>query len=898
MSALQIAPATAQTTSALTQVQGIANAQDDASILDTVVVTGLRSSIQSARAIKRDSMQMVDSIVSHDLDKLPDLTAAVALARAPGIQVSRSNAGADSVLLRGLPNLITTYNGRELYSIDRRDFQFQDFGAPGVAGLDIYKSGTADLIEGGIAGSINIRSRRPFDFPGTQVSGSYHQMLADQADKYGYNAGILFSTRWHTHLGEMGVLLNASKHRLHYLDSTREQGLWKLYRQSDDRPDQPAFFLPDSASASFSEGDRVRPTYNAAFQWRPNRHWDITLDAMFVGYRNKGGDRVLSLPLQDEGTRFSNVITVPGLQGPRAISATASGGQRPEGFQNGHDGRTDQYQFGLIAVYRNEAWRWSFDIAGGESRYQGQNALIDYAYTSIPVRDLLFDIQEGSHRSSSFSLRDFDPLDPDNYLFRGLYDSYYRASGDDLQLRTDLEFMPETGIITAIQTGLRTIRRKGSAYFRDYYEYTEPDGIPLGNLPVDFINGEPGFDGDSHAPIRSWFTPHSKNIRRNVDQLRALVGRSADDLIPEFPQYSGKEDAHAAYGQLHYEFIPGILIDGALGLRVVKTQTNISGLYDDSQGLREWRTRRNTYTDYLPNASMRLRFSDALQLRLAATKTRSRADFSQLNASTTIGQPSSICIADPRDENCVMFSNSGNPELDPLRSTNYDLSLEYYFSDTGSASVALFRRNLTGFIFDTTVDMPDPDGRYNAVRHSQPENAGQGKLQGAEITFASFFSWDQLPEWAQAFGVQANYTWLDHCTQLNPSLADSMPGCVSIPGVAKNAYNLVLIYERPVLSARLAYNWHGKQTWYNRLFDPILGETGPTLPEQSDGYDTLDLSMRYTPKRSKVSFSFDVSNLLRRPQRRLHQYNLEGDTYPYRITVQERVWSVGMQFRF
>jgi len=876
-------------------------ASDNASTLDAIMVTGIRRSIQSAQAIKRDSVQMVDSIVSHDLDKLPDLTAAVALARVPGIQVTRQAGEANTVLLRGLPDLISTYNGREIFSQASRGFSFQDFGSPGVAGLDVYKSGTADLIEGGIAGSINIRARRPLDFAGTQVSGSYHQILADQADKYGYNATMLFSTRWHTNVGEMGILINASKHRIRYLDSTRDQGTWMLYKQSENQPDLPAFFLPDGANVRFDEGDRIRPTYNASFQWRPNEQWEIVADALFIGYRNPSSGRHLHIPFHDDDTRFSDVVTEPGLGGLRAISATVTGGLRPEGSQQGRNDRTDHYQFGFGATYHNDAWRWSIDLAGGDSRYRGITSTVDHAYTSIPVRDVRFDIQEGSHRSSSVSLRDFDPLDPNNYVFRGLQQNNLRTTGRDLQLRSDLEFIPEAGVISAIQTGVRTVRRKADLRRHSYYEYTEPQGIPLASLPIDFINSERGFDGDRNAPfpLRRWWTPNPKSIRRNIDQLRALVGRfDENDLTPEFPQYAGDEDTHAAYGQLRYEFTPGILIDGALGMRVVRTQTDMSGLYDDNQGIREWRTRRNAYTDYLPNASMRLRFSDALQLRLAATRTRSRAGFGQLNATTTLAQPSGICASDPRDEDCIMYSNSGNPELDPLRSTNYDLSLEYYFSETGSASVALFRRNVTGFIFDATSDRPDPEGIYNLVRHSQPENAGKGKLQGVEVTFASFLHWDRLPEWMQGFGIQANYTYIDHCTELNPYLAESMPGCVRISGVAKNAYNLVLIYERPVFSARMAYNWQAKQTWYNRAFDPILRETGPTLPEESDGYDTLDFSMRYSPKQSKLSFSFDVSNLLRRPQRRINQYNLAGDTYPFRVIVQERLWSVGMQFRF
>ena len=124
---------------------------------DDIVVTGLRRSLQTAQALKRDSDQIVDAVVAEDIGKLPDNNASEALARITGVQVNRSSDEAGGVQVRGLPNLTTTYNGREMFTAELRNVALQDFPAGALAGLEVYKTTSADLIEGGIAGLINVR---------------------------------------------------------------------------------------------------------------------------------------------------------------------------------------------------------------------------------------------------------------------------------------------------------------------------------------------------------------------------------------------------------------------------------------------------------------------------------------------------------------------------------------------------------------------------------------------------------------------------------------------------------------------------------------------------------------------------------------------------------------------
>ena len=185
---------------------------------DDIVVTGIRRSLESAAAIKRNSDGIVDAIVAEDIGKLPDTFASSALQRVTGVQVTRGGGEAAGVQVRGLPDISTTYNGREIFTAEGRFVQIQDFPAGTVAALEVYKSGTANLIEGGIGGQVNVRGRKPFDFAGFEVSGSLNGVNWEQSGDLTWNGNLLISNRWDTGIGEIGVLVNASYVGLKFLE--------------------------------------------------------------------------------------------------------------------------------------------------------------------------------------------------------------------------------------------------------------------------------------------------------------------------------------------------------------------------------------------------------------------------------------------------------------------------------------------------------------------------------------------------------------------------------------------------------------------------------------------------------------------------------------------------------
>ena len=261
--ALMATPAAAQTDPAAqpdpnavaqTNPADTAPAADAPAEEGTIVVTGLRKSLQSAKNIKRNSVQIVDAIVAEDIGKLPDITVSDTAARIPGVQVERNGGEASRVLLRGLDRsyYTTTYNGREIFTAETRSVALQDFPAGAISAVEAFKTSTANLVEPGLSGLINVRSRRPFDFSGLEVAGSVWANYPKQSRDVKPNAQFLVSNRWEAGEGEIGALINFSYTRLHYQDSTRRHGFFIANLANHRSPDWPEIH--------YDQADRWRPS--------------------------------------------------------------------------------------------------------------------------------------------------------------------------------------------------------------------------------------------------------------------------------------------------------------------------------------------------------------------------------------------------------------------------------------------------------------------------------------------------------------------------------------------------------------------------------------------------------------------------------------------------------------
>jgi len=872
---------------------GVAYNPDD-EFVEEIAVVGLQRSMQQAQSVKRNADQIVDTVVAQDIGKLPDVTVSDTAARIPGVQVERARGeAAGQVLVRGLPELTTTYNGREIFTAETRNVALADFPSGGIASLGVFKSTTADQIEGGLAGLIDVRSRRPFDFEGFELAGATRGSYANQSGKFDPNGNILVSNRWKTGAGEVGALLNVSYTRLNYQDSARwNTGVIGTGRSTDGQQ----FRFPDVVGMFYGVGQRERPSANASVQWRPVEGLEFYADGLWQGYRDSVSDRMLEMRLWGEGSRYSNVTLRPDTT-DQAQSITVENAARPFMFQGATFRKTDTYQVGIGGSYETGPLRLTADVARTTSRFGMSLYSFDQELASSPTFDVNFDVPRGPG-GMEFTLQNFDMTNPANFNYLGFFDRSYVAAGDDWQARTDLDVNTGLSFLPKLEAGFRFTTR--DAHQENGQRYCANDdggnpgapcllaaGRPLSQMPVELHQFRGGFVGSDIQQTRSWVVPTYESIRANVERLREIQGFNPGAPV-RLPVFEANEQAFAGYGQARYEFkLGGVGVDGVVGLRAVRTNTTVTSTLRGETITTQ--TDSGGYTDLLPNASARVRLMPEFQLRLSATQTRTRPGFDQLRPIVLNSPPP--CLSEPNPPpSCQITGGGGNPDLKPVRSNNYDATLEYYFQQTGMASFAAFRRDFNGFITNLDVTLDDPTYGQDRIRVNIPVNGGKGSIQGFEASLGSFL--DFLPGWTSGFGAYGNVTYLADQQAFPKGFELELGETGRIPGVSAWSYNLVAMYEREKISARVAYNYRSR--WISSYVQNPNGEgfTG----EFVDGISRLDFSGSYSPW-EKVTFTFDASNILGNPFRNFRQFTPEGATYPRDVRYEETVYALGLRVR-
>ena len=860
---------------------------------ETIVVTGIRRSLESAKNIKRNSDQIVDAIVAEDIGKLPDIAVSETAARIPGLQVTRRAGEADSVLVRGLPDFATTYNGREIFTAQTRVVALQDFPSSNIAAIEVFKSSTADLVEAGLAGLVNVRSRKPFDFKGFEFAGSVWALHSKQAGKVNPNANLLITNRWDVgDGGQFGALLNVSYTELDYLDS-------EISNTDFIAPGPQNSRFPDIQRVFYNSGNRVRPSVNGALQYRPSENLEFYAEGLWQGFRNKISSRLWTQPLF--GGQYSNLDFRDGTD--LLSGGTVRDPGRADGFQGGTFNKTDTFQFAVGTIYDTGPLRLSADLARTQSKFTGSTSSVDFRVARGYTVD--FD-----NETPEFDLIGFDRANPANYFFQGYYEEEQVSKGDDWQFRADADYESGIDFLPKLEAGFRYSTRDAHREFGNRFAQFDNQSVPITSVPLDYELFRSGFRGTNvQSGFNNWLAPTYRSIRDNREQLRQFViglppgnfsfvndtccnaRYTTADVDPNPTQiFDATEKTTAGYVQAHYRF--GDVVDGVIGLRAVRTKTGVEGTsrIETAPGVFTFVpvSGSNSYTDYLPNVSARIHLTEQIQLRLSATQTRTRPTFEQLNPSFNLGAPRVGCNPAGDPFACARFGGGGNPNLSPFDSNNYDASLEYYFSRTGLIAAAIFRRDLKGFIQNDQDRVTDPV--LGPIIINRPFNTNSGQIDGAEAQFTTFFDFGFLPDWTRSFGVQANVTYLD-TEVVDP---DDRIGERRIYGVSKWTYNLAGIYENGPLSARLSYNKRSKtlETIQNRGNDLYIETAKPA--------GRLDFSSSYNFN-DKFTVFFDWTNILKKPFRQDFSSARDGAAraeYVRFLRFEETILSGGIRFRF
>ncbi|MTW13070.1 TonB-dependent receptor [Pseudoduganella eburnea] len=801
-----------------------------------VQVSGVRAAAQSSLDIKQKADNVVDSIVADDIGKFPDTNVAQTLARVPGIQVRRDAGEANSVLIRGLPGIATMLNGREMFTTTGRYIQLADIPSAMLQRVDVYKSQSPELVEGGIAGVIDVRTNRPFDFKGFTLSANGGVKNQDKAKKTDPEANGLISNRWKTEYGEIGALFGLSYVRNNFHEE----------RSFNTFPVQKDWLLPnltgpDLVGLQGIYGERKRTAENFALQWRPNKDTEIYAEGIYSRYKNKDEtDFFVGLPWWAPGDK----ISATKIAGTDQIDELTSHDANTILSTQARASQNTTWQTAIGAKWNAApGLRLSTELARTKSKYDWRNPILD---AMVTVPDVF--VKTNLNGGAFVRYGGMDMTDPKNiYLFQ-LFDRYGNDKGASTDWRADASYTPASdGFFQEFSAGVRFNKRSAESIKSVEGSMGAPDAFnPSTRVSVATL---PGMTCTNRALSEDygtafWYTPCASYLLNNTNDVRqAVTGSSAAKALDQGSFFSVNEKNYAFYGKARVGFdIASIPVDGVFGVRVTKTDSDLLG-YSMVNGVPVATPKSSSGTDTLPSASFKATLRKDLIARLAYAKTLTRPDFSQLNPGTAYVNSNG---------NTVQASASGgNPDLKPVTGQNVDAALEWYFAPAAMVSGTVFRHNFDGYI----VGRAQPEV-YQGVNYltTRPFNTDKGHLQGVELSYQQFY--DKLPGWLSGIGTQLNYTYMEG----GVTSSSIGPGDLTFPGMSKNSYNIVLLYEKNGISGRLAYNWRSKFVQVYGDTSAIKG-TAPNRDLIAAPTSSLDgsISYKFTPN---LSLTLTGTNLL------------------------------------
>jgi TonB-dependent receptor len=429
-----------------------------------------------------------------------------------------------------------------------------------------------------------------------------------------------------------------------------------------------------------------------------------------------------------------------------------------------------------------------------------------------------------------------DLTDPAVYEFDRYADNESHNRGNETVARMDVDYAVDAGLLSHLRGGIRyadrTSKRRG---FNPSYTFTAANNLPLpaavpGMLQ---ITDDEVFRGDYDLAIQQWATPTIAAVR-NRAAARSLFGLDPNGPADNPTQfYDISERTYAAYAQALYAFtLGGIPIDGNAGVRYVKTDPTLQGFRSAQAGGFDKISVDTSYDNWLPSLNMRAQLRENMYLRAAASKAITRPSFDQLTPATTL-------------DSLFMTGAGGNPYLKPLRADQFDVSLEWYRSQTSIAYLAGFYKSVAGFVQNVSR-IQVIEGREYLI--SSPQNGASGQVKGYEVGYQTFF--DFLPEPFDGFGAQVNYTYVDSSAP-SPIAGQLVP----LENLSENSYNLIALYDRGPLTARLAYNWRDK-------YVSATSGDAANRPLIVKAMGQLDASIGYELS-SALTLGLDAQNLTR-----------------------------------
>src|SRR5437660_305292 len=825
-----------------------------AGALEEIVVSGIRHAVEESLEAKRGATTVEEVISAEDIGKMPDKNVADSLARVPGVTISSASANEggfdenDRVSMRGTnPSLTQTLiNGHGVAAGDwfvlnqvqqvGRSVSYTLLPSELVSQIVVHKSSQASLVEGGVAGSVDIITRKPLDFTKPLTfEASAGAVYADLPSETGAQYSALGN--WKNEAGNFGVMVRGFWETRH----VRRDGVELLgYEQiapgsavATAHPDLANVWYPKLIGAALFEQKRERKGGLVDFQLKPTDAVTLDLSGFaskldatnynrnylewlthFVNLGQVAHNPAGEISLIPQGPDPGYVVTNGTLTSatfscnPTAVCAT---GNHSTGYNVGPTlyGVYDQISRpdeSASANFVNLDGQWRADDSltflgqVGTSWGDGKTPTQDVSETKPGLRSGAGYQLQSTGSGPNFNLGSTNNTTPAPGGTPVTFGWIFGAQNVDVKdketwAKIDSDYAIHSGSWTDLKFGVRYQTHERSS---NNAIAQGPAGSNFGtsNYPSTFSNYPSNFNTFTGSiPTDIWYWTPAQLAAYNGP---GLVQRG---LLPrEYYQYlfDVKEKNTAAYAQANFK---GSNWAADVGVRAVRTQehtvpfTQVSAstpgatttsLFGPFIGI----PTDHTYNDVLPSANLKIDVNKDLVARFAVSETMTRADYSALAGFVDLSPPAVV--------GGTGSGSGGNPDLKPIRSTNYDAGVEWYFARRSLLSATLFYmdlRNYVGFGSDTksylTYSSAVPNGAQVPYLLTVPVNA-QGRVQGLELAYQQALT--------EYIGVAANYTYADG---KQTSLVTN--GDDRLVGTSKNTYNVSAYFENNRFSARATY---------------------------------------------------------------------------------------------
>lgn len=847
--------------------------------VEEVVVTGIRSSLQQAMDIKRNSDAMVDSIASESLGKFPDTNIAESLQRITGVSIDRSGGEGQSITVRGFGpqfNTVLLNGRRQVSDTGARSFNFDNLPAELVSRVDVYKSSQARLQSGGIGSTIVMHTPRPLDIGSFKAVGSAKALHEDLS---GETTPQLFGMVSNTFMdGRAGALLSVSyDERKNRIERFLTDGILTSPRDSlaliaDDLADQgysadDQFFIPQVLNISPIDQQRERVNVNSTLQFEATEDLTLTLDAMFNDYDVQTQSNTLTFFVTP------SIITDATFDENRTATEFTQNEGAATDFTMAERSRPSESQaFGFNADWDfAPGWNVAFDTSYSKAESGGASG------TNVGVvgfRDDGFTLSYDENGMPSYSgVTDEQINNPDlpkaHFFMRGIGGGPLGGAADIehdlLEQRVDFEWEANAGLLKTVTFGAHysdesestTSRTSDNPCIFCGYQVDVPNDLLAtaaeggGYMDGDIDVPATWLTGDLDALINYLETPEAAAARDEAigaepGTTQALLEESNGyDLVLQSGSTEIDETVMSFYANFDFEGELGDMPWSLnAGMRYVDTETTPYGisaplqdlreipgdptLYDVVDGGEQVVSATNTYDHFLPSLNYRLNLNEDMVVRFAASQTLTRPPFSAMSPRTIIGTT--------RPGN--LQASSGNPNLEPYTSDNLDLAYEWYYQESGYLTVGLFQKRVDNFLVNTVLqqefEIEDQDNLFDGnpvFEVSTQDNLEDATVDGVELGFQHTF--DYLPEFWSGFGFTANATLVDSDAELDTG---DISQTFALEGLG-DSYNLIGFYERGNFEARLAWNQR------DRFLQTAVGFGGE--PTYVQDYEQVDARVSY-----------------------------------------------------